>query len=220
MKNLLDKLKIDLETCERINESIEYFKKLDKDISERIFRFIENDLSNYFLKLLDFKKECVKQRFDEKKAKELNEMHDDIMHKGEALTDSIESKIITKQIRAFFRDLGTTLFYESEMFELGFKKPRGYPGDFQMMNYVYNNQRLSQTPFGLYMDDYFISNGYAEGVRGRKNKMRDILIDIMSNNKNPRIFNVPCGPSRDVQEALLHFNENINAEIFFIYNYF
>lgn len=43
--------------------------------------------------------------------------------------------------------------------------------------------------------------------------MKEILIDILSKQENPRILNIPCGPSRDVQEALLHFDKKLNAEI-------
>ncbi len=213
MENLLNKLEIDSKTCERINESIEYFKSLDKDTSEKIFQFIENDLSDYLLKMLCFKKSFDDLEFDEDKAIDLNKKHDAIIQKGEQLTDSISNRIIKKQIRAFFRDMGSTLFYESEMFEKGLKKLRGYPGDFEMMDYVYNNQFSAKSIFGQYLDHYFLINAYSQAVRGRKNKMKEILVRILSAEENPRIFNVPCGPSRDVLEALSTFTEKIQGEI-------
>jgi cyclopropane fatty-acyl-phospholipid synthase-like methyltransferase len=82
-----------------------------------------------------------------------------------------------------------------------------------MMDYVYNNKICSNNIFGQYFDVYFIRNAYSEAVRGRKNLMRNILLEEIGQQKELRILNIPCGPSRDVQEFLETKQANNNFEI-------
>jgi extracellular factor (EF) 3-hydroxypalmitic acid methyl ester biosynthesis protein len=116
-----------------------------------------------------------------------------------------------KGINAFIvqvrKDLGE-YFYSSTLFKYSFTKPQGYPGDFRMMDFIYNNQRISETLIGQYYDQFYLDNPYAEAVRCRKDKMVVILKDILDKKKESRILNIACGPSREVKELFENQEDN------------
>ncbi len=145
------------------------------------------------------------------------ELDDYIVRKGEGLCSGIDNKILVKNIRKVFREIyGEKSFFRSEIVRKGFIKPRGYPGDFEMMNYIYNNVIVTKD-FGRYFERDFLNKGYAEAVRDRKNKMVEVLKKTTDEfrGRNFRILNLPCGPARDVQEFvnLSGIRKDINIEI-------
>ena len=88
---------------------------------------------------------------------------------------------------------------------MGYEKPRGYPGDYELFETIYNGKPLEEEgTVGFYFDQYFLNNAYAKAVRTRKNKMKNILQDLIENNSSShlRFFNVACGPCREIRELL------------------
>ena len=162
------------------------FKKLLKDL-DRFSNEIQDDIKN-----------------DEKKFLRFEKMVNDFIKKGENLANDLDDKKVTREMKKIFRYLGGEWFYQSEIMTKGFKKVRGYPGDFEMMNFVYNNCIISDAKMGIYFDKYFLNNPYATGVRGRKNKMVEILerkFNALNSDKNSfKLLNLACGPSREIQE--------------------
>jgi len=134
----------------------------------------------------------------------LKVLNDAIVKSGNELVEAIGKKKVAKEILKYFRETRPQYFYSSEIMDKGFKKYRGYPGDFEMMNFVYDNQMCSQELLGKYFDLYFLNNAYAEAVRGRKNKMVELLSETIDDFDRERIklLNLPCGPARDVREFI------------------
>ena len=56
--------------------------------------------------------------------------------------------------------------------------------------------------FGFYCDKFFLNNAYAKAARARKNRMKNVLQDLMENSdlSTIRMMNVACGPSREIRE--------------------
>jgi SAM-dependent methyltransferase len=77
--------------------------------------------------------------------------------------------------------------------------PRGYPGDFEIIDRAYDNQPLS-TGLGYLFDLYFLSTTLAHGIRYRRALMREILADTMRERHGSRILNIGCGPCREIME--------------------
>jgi hypothetical protein len=93
--------------------------------------------------------------------------------------------------------------YKSSIVKRAFEKPRGYPGDYKMLEIVYNNKPISKH-LGEYFDNNFLKSPYAVAVRVRKNRLREILTDFINASKLNKIgiFNIACGSSREIKEAL------------------
>jgi len=158
-----------------------------------------------------------KAQIDEQKFLYFEKAINDLIEKAENLTKKINDKKITRKMKKTLRYLGGDWFYQSEIMMKGFKKIRGYPGDFEMMNFVYNNNLISNNPVGLYFDKYFLNNAYAAAVRGRKNKMVEILEKqfktLQDKTQNFKLLNLACGPSREIQELFLkelNVQSNVN----------
>jgi hypothetical protein len=88
---------------------------------------------------------------------------------------------------------------------MAYDRPRGYPGDFELFEIIYNNKPIAENKtFGFYCDKFFLNNAYAMAARARKNKMKNILQDFMENRmlSTIRLLNVACGPSREIRELV------------------
>jgi len=214
VENLIDVSGFDAKINKEVKEFEREIHNLPSDKQDIVKKFIKEEMLNYLKFLLDFN-ERIKAHKDVKDEffMELKKHSDDIVQQGENLTKDVDNKLFEKRMRYFFRTLISPWPYKSIIVDKGFKKYRGYPGDYEMMDYVYNNKICSNNIFGQYFDVYFIRNAYSEAVRGRKNLMRNILLDEIDRQKELRILNIPCGPSRDVQEFLEANQSNNNFEI-------
>lgn len=77
------------------------------------------------------------------------------------------------------------------------RKPRGYPGDFELLSAIYDGQPRS-TGLGGYLDLYFLRSDLGQAVVARMNAARDFLSDeIRSRDGDVTIFNVASGPCRE-----------------------
>ncbi len=77
--------------------------------------------------------------------------------------------------------------------------PRGYPGDYEIIETAYNNQPVS-AGIGHLLDQYFLSTTLAQGIRRRREQMRETLQRELLSRHNPRVLNIGCGPCREVLE--------------------
>ena len=198
---------------ELILESIQ-----DKQSKIRVEDFFHKHQAYFLNELNKFKKAILLEdgQLNKNNSQILKELIDKVVIQLEEATKDLDKKT-SYEIGRIFRNTSPDVFYSSEIVDKGYKKYRGYPGDFEMMNFVYNYTVCSKTRMGQYWDNYFINNAYAEGVRERKNKMVEILIKTLKNwdGNKIRILNLPCGPSRDIQELCSHkdLRKDINIEI-------
>jgi len=77
--------------------------------------------------------------------------------------------------------------------------PRGYQGDYEMLEFHYRNEPGSQG-VGHYLEDYLIKSVLANAVRERKDLLKDILRREMAARKNPAVMDIACGPCREIVE--------------------
>jgi extracellular factor (EF) 3-hydroxypalmitic acid methyl ester biosynthesis protein len=77
--------------------------------------------------------------------------------------------------------------------------PRGYPGDYEIIERTYESQALSDGIGGL-LDRYFQQTTLARAIRYRRERMREILAEEMRSRRAPRVLNIGCGSCREVVE--------------------
>lgn len=113
---------------------------------------------------------------------------------------------MVKQIKQLFREVVGDLIYKSEVVSRAYQKPRGYPGDYKMLEIIYDNQPFCKDvkDFRFYVDKYFLNSEYAVSVRNRKDKMRDLLSQFIknANSDSIRVLNLACGSCREIREML------------------
>jgi len=177
----------------------------DENLKKQITEFWQIDFKKFLKDLNEFSDEIQSdKKIVKEKLLHIEQSGNNLVKKGNVLTRKIDNKKVIKEMKKTFRYLGGEWFYQSEIMMKGFKKVRGYPGDFEMMNFVYNNCIVSDAKMGMYFDKFLLNSPYAAGVRGRKNKMVEILerkFNALNSDKSSfKLLNLACGPSREIQE--------------------
>lgn len=84
-----------------------------------------------------------------------------------------------------------------------YEKPLGYPGDFQIMNYVYEWQRVGNTPYEKLLHRIGIETGACVGTRLRMTqKILAERLAAMPGDKPMHIANLGCGSAYEVYDYL------------------
>lgn len=174
----------------------------DPGIKDNISTFFLKDLSDYISELIQIVHYLSKDnRYSEKIENKLTHLNNLILLKGYNLEKMIENRVIVGKIKENFRLLVGTWAYKSPIVKRAFEKPRGYPGDYLMLETVYNKQTFGKG-IGFYFDKYFLCNPYAVAVRYRKDKLCEIIKKTIqqSTQKTIKIINIACGSCREIKE--------------------
>lgn len=97
-------------------------------------------------------------------------------------------------------------FMRSRFAERAYFKPKGYAGDFLMMEMIYGNKPSGDGKLGLLVDDWCLNTAAARAVRGRRRLLKKqirLACDKRSGEGNPiRIMNLACGSNREFFDFL------------------
>lgn len=183
----------------------------DRDVRKQVYHFFAVDTLNYITELLRVSSHLSagNQNLQEAENKFFH-LTNQILLKGYRLEEVLGDKILTSKNKELFRFLVGTWAYKSPIVKRAFEKPRGYPGDYLMLETIYNNLPLAKDGIGLYFDKYFLSNSYAVAVRYRKDKLREILHNEINQSvlKTIKIFNMACGSCREIKELPTEIFQN------------
>ena len=96
----------------------------------------------------------------------------------------------------------------SRMAERAYYKPKGYAGDFMMMEMIYADQPSGDGRLGEMLDRWFLLSNAAEAVRGRRQLLSNQLAQLANarvhDSAPVRIMNLACGPNRELFDFLKH----------------
>ena len=183
-------------------------KDNDKDLKIKVQDFFNQDIRKYHEDLSTLVQEIGQGRIEPEEAEnKLTALTNELLLKGEALEKIIDNNLYMKKIKQIFREIIGCWVYKSPIVKMAYDRPRGYPGDFELFEIIYNNKPLAESKsFGFYCDRYFLNSEYAMAARARKNRMKNVLQDFMENSNLPtiKLLNIACGPSREIRE--LFFN--------------
>jgi len=102
----------------------------------------------------------------------------------------------------------TPLILSGALLDRAYRKPRGYPGDYLLMNYMYNAERVGRTAFGRILHQIV---GREERLAATVPSRRDFLVHQIraavsahgSRTEAPaRIMSLGAGPAREVEDYL------------------
>lgn len=84
-----------------------------------------------------------------------------------------------------------------------FHKPLGYAGDYEMVNMILREPHEGATMFAKLVNALFLQNPPAQAHRNRIGHLRQRLVEetrrVAATGRRARIFNLGCGPAREVQ---------------------
>lgn len=122
------------------------------------------------------------------------------------LSKSLEGKPdeMVKAAFHFFREQMKGLLYQSPFANRTFQKPRGYAGDFEMMNLIYRNQDMGTSLFGRCVERSFLVCPEPEAVRNRAGYLIEKITALMRAKPTGtvRILSVASGPAVEIQKLL------------------
>ncbi|MFH1768634.1 MAG: class I SAM-dependent methyltransferase, partial [Candidatus Omnitrophota bacterium] len=203
---------------DQINGQIEDLlnKVKDPQAKEYISRFFLRDLFNYAKEISRLASRLSEVDADpEEIDSKFERLTTEILLKGCCLEELVDNKIIMRKIRDDFRALAGRWLYEGPILKKSLEKLRRYPGNYFMLESIYDNQPLGKTGIGLYADKYFLNSPYVVALRLRKDKLGKILEEEIkgSSSETIRIFDIACGSCREMRE--LPFSLFENKEVIF-----
>lgn len=173
---------------------------------------VKTQVADFFLKdVLNYINEIIKvnlclsnqTKYSEPLEKKLEYLHTQILLKGYCLEELISDKTKIQRIKDNFRQLVGAWIYKSVIVRRAFEKPQGYPGDYKLLEIIYDNKPISKN-IGIYFDNNFLKNPYAAAVRMRKDRLKGLLQQYINetNFNHINILNIACGSCREIQELL------------------
>jgi extracellular factor (EF) 3-hydroxypalmitic acid methyl ester biosynthesis protein len=127
--------------------------------------------------------------------KEVTHIWDDLIFGEETISPQVFSK--NNLIRLFGID-----FLNQTAQGFGFRKPHGYSGDFEIIDYIYQKKTNQDLRYKKW-DRYFHAQQSCKAVRNRKRYFINLVKNKSSKIDRPlRILNIASGPCRDVLELL------------------
>lgn len=106
------------------------------------------------------------------------------------------------QLKAFTERVVLPLLLEGEGFSRTYRKPLGYPGDFQIMNYIYDGAPIGRTVRQQFL--HLLSLIGAEPVNTRKQRLVEILADCaaVAGDQPVHVMSIGAGPAREIGPLL------------------
>ncbi len=131
----------------------------------------------------------------------IDKIYQDILQFEKNNINELKSKV--DKLKKRFEERYRTHFLYGDFIRWSFEKPFGYPGDFKIIDDIYQNQPRT-TGFDRLWDNYFQQLDICKATRERKEDLKKIIVDFVKSkkNKNIRIMNLAFGPGREIKELL------------------
>lgn len=147
---------------------------------------------------------------------EMNYIFRDIMNFEKTCLSKNQPERV-KKLKSFFLKNLRHLFVRGDYSKWTVEKPLGYAGDYQIIDYIYQNNPKT-TGYHRLFDNYYQMTAMCVAVRNRKEDFKRLILNYVRDNpkKQISILNLGCGACTDVKELLDLFKENnINKKIVF-----
>ncbi len=107
-------------------------------------------------------------------------------------------------------------FMRSYFAERAYYKPKGYAGDFLMMEHIYKNQAKGDGKLGEIIDDFCLQRPGSLAIRGRRRLLKEKLMllgsELAEHKSSIRIMNLACGSNRELFDFLAEFEHTHKVE--------
>jgi len=107
-----------------------------------------------------------------------------------------------------FREIIKSILDENTLIGHGYVKPYGYPGDFRLIDKIYQFE-INENPQYKKWDLFFQNQPAANAVRNRKDYFIEYCKQLVLNKENTNVLILGSGPATDVNEFLTNnFGDN------------
>ncbi|MDA8086343.1 MAG: PilZ domain-containing protein [Nitrospiraceae bacterium] len=176
----------------------EIIRHLDSEINavNAKLMLIENDLRLFG--------QADTEVLHEKTYNAINDFYDFARKMESALSDN---KDLLRKKQAEFRNKTDIFFSKSYFMNHARTWPKGYPGDYKLLEAIYRNIPLSEG-VGYLLDSYFLSTTLANAVRTRLSWIKDMLKRELKGRQGLRVLNIASGSTRELFELAVEIKES------------
>jgi extracellular factor (EF) 3-hydroxypalmitic acid methyl ester biosynthesis protein len=107
-------------------------------------------------------------------------------------------------------------FMRSRFAERAYFKPKGYAGDFLMMEHIYANVPKGEGKIGEIIDAFCLQRPGSLAIHGRrkllKNQLSRLSNEMSARGEKTRIMNLACGPNRELFDFLAECDHSETVE--------
>ena len=113
---------------------------------------------------------------------------------------------VLRASKAYTETVLTPLLMGAPMIRRSYTKPLGYPGDYQVMLYYYNNALEGDSAFAKVFHKFFVEHPLSRGVRTRKDHIVEAIerehrrIAGAPDAGEFRVASLGCGPAREIAD--------------------
>lgn len=122
--------------------------------------------------------------------------------KLDQLFTSFSDKDVKYKHKMFFRNQVGPYYTNNPFIGRALVKPRGYAGDYEMMNQIYRDNYEGHNFFEILMHRYGINESSSNSVKYRRGYLCDKIFDLSKNKNHFTFGSVASGPAQEVLEFL------------------
>lgn len=179
--------------------------RLDFNQNSLIADFLSRRVKSYLSAIMQTYQQVRSGLISEERCQgAIEELSGKVVLDGEAMVHTFQDQRSTLSIKKTFRLATGSWSYQSRLMERAFRKPRGYPGDFILLEAIYEDAMLPEADgLGRYFERGFLNNAYAAAVRHRNRMMTSLLRNRLQHGPLPvRVLNLGCGGFRELRDLL------------------
>lgn len=129
--------------------------------------------------------------------REIVSLHDSILKICAQFEQEVKDDTVVKATRSYFRKRTHTILSKSYSINRIRTWPQGYQGDHLTLEAVYRNTPMSDG-IGYYLDKYTLDWTLAHALRGRLERLTELLREELSARQDPKVLDIACGSCREV----------------------
>jgi 2-polyprenyl-3-methyl-5-hydroxy-6-metoxy-1,4-benzoquinol methylase len=134
-------------------------------------------------------------------AAEIAALNDSMLRVCAQFEQEVRDENVIKETRSYFRKRTHSLLSKSYAINRCRTWPRGHQGDFLTLETAYRNTALSDG-IGNYLDRYLMDSALGHGVRGRIDRLSELLADELSRREGASVLDIACGSCRELQSIM------------------
>jgi len=128
---------------------------------------------------------------------EIATLHDTILKICAQFEQEVNDESVVKATRSYFRKRTHPILSKSYSINRIRTWPQGYQGDHLTLEAAYRNAPMSDG-IGYYLDKYILDWQLAHALRGRLERLTELLREELSTRENPKVLDIACGSCREV----------------------
>lgn len=118
--------------------------------------------------------------------------------------DAINNSLHHKEIKSLVDDECREIIQHSGLLRRSREKPFGYPGDFEVLEHIYDRRVFDDsTKVGKLIDLWAIDGGLPTAVVQRKNALAYLLSELTGSNSYRSFLSIGAGTAREVRDLCL-----------------